>query len=267
MVSLDETGDRVALVQMNAELRHAQLEMLSAQCATDRLRLRFSTEQLARHAQRDILRKAWLAASSLFEYYSSIVKQLPERDIRDISPNLSLSEAKLLDSSERVGRYLREQQVHFRAMSTPLSDLQRRAVASFFSPGLLTRVRLVKVDTQRASDDPLLGEAKALGVTNALELMHPSSQTFCDVLVFHGELSERALFHALVHIVQFDVLGLEQYSELLVRGFAQTRSTSKIPLEAHAFALEAGFAEGPAKPFSVEEKVRLWANQGRYSQL
>jgi hypothetical protein len=267
MVSLDEAGDRVAVVQMNAELRHAQLEMLSAQCATDRLRLRYSTDQLARHAQRDILRKAWAAASSLFEYYSSIVKQMPERDIRETSLHLSLSEAKLLDSSERVGRYIREQQVHFRPMGTPLSDPQRRGVALFFSSELLSQVRIVKVDPQRAPDDPLLGEAKALGANNALELVHPSSQSFCDVVVFHGELSERALFHALIHIVQFDVLGLEQYSELLVRGFAQTRSASKIPLEAHAFALEAGFAEGPAKPFSVEEKVRLWANQGRYSQL
>jgi len=266
MVSLDEAGDRVAVVQMNAELRHAQLEMLSAQCATDRLRLRYPAEQIARHAQRDLLRKAWAAASSLFEYYSSIVKQMPEREIRETSGNLTLSEAKLLDASERVGRYIREQQAHFRPIGMPLKEDQRLAVASFFSPELLKQIRLVKVDAQRAPNDPLLGEANALGVTNAAELMHSSSNTFLDVVVFHGDLTERALFHALVHAVQFQVLGLEQYSELTVRGFARTRLTSKIPLEAHAYALEAGFAEGPAKPFSVEEKVRLWANQGRYSQ-
>lgn len=267
MVSLDETGDRVALVQMNTELRHAQLEMLSAQCATDRLRLRYSTEQLARHAQRDVLRKAWTAASSLFEYYSSIVKQMPERETRETSGHLTLSEAKLLDASERVGRSIREQQAHFGPIGSPLQEDERLAVTSFFSKELLKQVRVVKVDPQRAPDDPLLSEARALGVNNAAELAHPSSQTFYDVVVFHSELTERALFHALVHVVQFDVLGLEQYSELWVRGFARTRSISKVPLEAHAFALAAGFAEGPAKPFSVEEKVRLWANQGRYSQL
>jgi hypothetical protein len=32
----------------------------------------------------------------------------------------------------------------------------------------------------------------------------------------------------------------------------------------HAFALEAKFTENPADLFSVEESVRLWANQGRY---
>jgi len=274
MFSLDETGDRVAAVQMNAELRHAQLEMLSAQCATDRLRLRYSAEQLARHAHPDILRKAWTAASSLFDYYSSIVKQMPERDARiserdarEKLQSLTLSEAKLLDASERIGRYIREQQAHFLPVATPLSDEPRLAVASFFSPELLAQVRIAKVDPQKAPNSPLLGEAKTLGITNAAELTHPPSLTFYDVVVVYGELTDRALFHALVHVVQFDVLGLEQYTELFVRGFARTRLTSKIPLEAHALALEAGFAEGPAKPFSVEEKVRLWANQDRYSQF
>jgi transposase len=33
----NDSEDRVAIVQMNAELRHAQLELLSAQCAPDRI--------------------------------------------------------------------------------------------------------------------------------------------------------------------------------------------------------------------------------------
>ena len=42
MFSWDNPEDRVAVVQMNAELRHARLELLSAECATHQLRLRFS---------------------------------------------------------------------------------------------------------------------------------------------------------------------------------------------------------------------------------
>ena len=190
-----------------------------------------------------------------------------QREIREGFGQLTLSEAKVLDASERVSRYIREQQEHFGPLGSPLKEDQRLAVSSFFSPDLLKQVRIVKVDAARAPDDPLLGEAKALGVNNGVELAHPSWQTFYDVIVFHGDLTQRALFHALVHMVQFDVLGLEQYAELFVRSFARTRSTLKVPLEAHAFSLEAGFAEGPAKPFSVEEKVRLWANQGRYTQV
>src|SRR5579862_4754829 len=72
MFSWENPEDRVAIVQMNADLRHAQLELLSAQCATHRLRLRFSSQNIARYAQRETLRKAIEAANGLQEYFSSI---------------------------------------------------------------------------------------------------------------------------------------------------------------------------------------------------
>ena len=48
-----------------------------------------------------------------------------------------------------------------------------------------------------------------------------------------------------------------------MRGFLRTRSYASVPFEVHAAMLETAFAEH-AQPFSVEEKVRLWLNQGRY---
>ena len=65
MYSWNDPDDRVAIVQMNADLRHAQLDLLSAQCATDRLRLRFSVENLARYGEKDVLRKTIGAAVAL----------------------------------------------------------------------------------------------------------------------------------------------------------------------------------------------------------
>lgn len=75
MFSWNDPEDRVAIVQLNAELRHAQLELLSAQCAADQLRLRFSSANIARHAQPDILKKAVNTVTSLYNYYSSIAKE------------------------------------------------------------------------------------------------------------------------------------------------------------------------------------------------
>jgi Leu/Phe-tRNA-protein transferase len=80
MFSWDKAGDRVAIVQMNAELRNAQLELLSAQCATDRLRLRFSAKDIARHAERDILRKALSSATALHRYYKEVVGLVTDPD-------------------------------------------------------------------------------------------------------------------------------------------------------------------------------------------
>src|SRR5262249_28403379 len=133
MFSWEKTGDRVAIVQMNAELRHAQLELLSAQCATDRLRLRFSIEDIANHAQRDVLRKALMSANALSEYYNRIAQQMPDPGSMDAS-NSSMPEAKAREMIARLAQYLHEQRDHFRAIGKPLNPEQRNAVAPFFSP-------------------------------------------------------------------------------------------------------------------------------------
>jgi hypothetical protein len=72
MYVTDKSDDNISVVQINSELRHAQLELISAHCASHRMGKRFSTEQLARYGQRDVLRKSIETANALNEYYSSI---------------------------------------------------------------------------------------------------------------------------------------------------------------------------------------------------
>jgi hypothetical protein len=264
MPSSNEAGDRVAILQMNAELRNAQLEMLSAQCATDRLRLRYSAEHIARHGQPDTLRKAWSAANTLHEYYNSITRLVPSPDDVEKSSASSLNEAKLEEAIARVADFLRAQRERFRPDGLALDRLQRQTMQPFFSAALLDQVRIVMLDRQRIPNPPFYVEAKAMGIKDLPNLTHMRSLTFEDVLVFQGEIAVRALFHALVHAVQFEVLGLERYTEMFVRGFLRTGTHVNVPLEAHVFLLESEFAGSTSRVFSVEERVRLWANQGRY---
>jgi hypothetical protein len=263
MSSSDEGNDRVAIARMNTELRQAQLEMLSAQCATDRLRLRYSAEDMAQHAQREVLRKAWSSANALFEYYNGIVKHVPNRDAIEKAPPITFDEAKVLDATARVARYLHEQREYFWAIGQPLEKGQRDAMTPFFSPALLHQARVVVLDGQRIPNPPFYAEARAMGFANLPDLTHMFSVTFEDVLVFPDKVTNQRLFHALVHVVQVEVLGLNAYAERFVRGFLRTRLHTNTPLEVHAAMLETAFAE-QAQPFSVEEKVRLWTNQGRY---
>jgi uncharacterized protein DUF6632 len=46
--------------------------------------------------------------------------------------------------------------------------------------------------------------------------------------------------------------------------FRRTGAHFTVPLESHAFSLEADFAVNPENVFSVEERVRLWGCEGRY---
>lgn len=261
MHSTEKPEDKLSIVQMNSELQHAQLELLSAHCATYKLRLRFSTEHLARYGRRDVLRKSIETASALSEYYSSIEKQFPAEEAVSESP-AGLNDKQILQAVECVSSYLREQREQYLPSAAPLSKQHRARMCPYFSAALLDQVKVVH--GVRIPDPPFYAEAKALGFVSLPDIAHMSSLTFLDVLVFNGGLTERRLFHALVHAVQFQVLGLERYSKLFVHSFVNTRFHFLVPLETHAFFLESKFARPAEERFSVEDQVRLWVQQDRY---
>jgi hypothetical protein len=257
MYSWKDVEDRVAILQMNAELRHAQLDLLTAQCAADRLRLRFTAADLARYAEKDVLRKAIGSAVALSDYYLSIQNELPPT-------SSSFSESQVQHAAKRVADYLSNQrELHLRS-AVPLGARQKEVLSSFFSSTLLDRIRTVELNGRRLPPPPFYQEARALGLDNLPPLSHMASLTFVDVIVFHDLMIERSLFHGLVHAVQFQVLGLERYAELYVRAFLRTNAHFTVPLESQAFALESKFAVDSSQAFSVEEQVRLWVRESRY---
>lgn len=257
MYSWNDPDDRVAIVQMNAELRHAQLDLLAAQCATDRLRLRFSIENLARYGEKDVLRKTISTAIALNEYYLLIQNQIPPDEA-------NLSASQVVEAVQQVTNYLWSQRQAHYSSGTPLSARQKEALQAFFSPALLDRIRTVEMHGWRLPPPPFYSQARSLGIENLPELTHMASLTFVDVIVFNDLIVERSLFHGLVHAVQFQQLGIERYTDLFVRAFLRTRAHFSVPLETHAFSLESKFAVSPGKAFSVEEQVRLWIREGRY---
>jgi|SRR5580704_2609310 hypothetical protein len=263
MYSWEDPDDRVSIAQMNSELQHAQLELLSAHCATHQLRLRFSADDLARFGQRDILRKSIQAAAALSEYYTSIEKKIPEVEALS-EPLTRLTEDRILEAIQQVVSYLSEQRERYLRSAVPLSNHQKALMWPYFSGALLDRVRITELEGKRVSNPPFYEQAKALGFVNLPEVAHMHSVTFLEVVVFNEKLAERSLFHGLVHAVQFEILGLERYADLFVRSFVNTKLHFSVPLEAHAFSLESKFAATPAQRFSVEDQVRLWVRQGRY---
>ncbi len=263
MYSWENPDDRISIVQMNSELRHAQLELLSAHCATHQLRLRFSTDDLARFSQRDVLRKSVQAAAELSEYYTSIENKIPAAEAAS-EPLTQLTEERIGEAIDLVSSYLRDQRERHFHSAAPLTKHQKALLWPYFSPALLDRVRVAERNGERLPNPPFYAEARAFGFAHLPEVTHMHSLTFLDVVVFNEKVTERCLFHGLVHAVQFEVLGLERYTELFVRGFLSTKLHFSVPLEAHAFSLESKFMGSPAHRFSVEDQVRLWVKQGRY---
>ena len=264
MFSWDNPADRVAVVQMNAELRHARLELLSAECATHQLRLRFSVEDLARYGEQDLLRKAIDSAAALNDFYASIDRQIPQAGQPSPASSAKLNEEQANEISTSIASYIQLQRNRYFPSATPLSAQLKSVMQPFFSPSLIGHLRTVELRGENLPEPPFYSKAGELGFSNLPSFTEMKALTFMDVVVSKERITDNALFHALVHAVQFQLLGLQRYVNLLVRGFLRTHAHFAVPLEAHAFALTSKFDRDSTAGFSVEEQVRLWIKESRY---
>ena len=262
MCSHLDSDDRVP-VQLNSELHQAHLELLSAHCATYQLRLHYSVSDLARFGRQDVLRKSAQAATELNDFYASLEKSLPPAP-QDPQPPLLITSDDIVQSIRQVSDYLRQQRGHYLPAAQPLSNQHKARMWPYFSPTLLDQIRFVELKGQRVPAPDFYAAARAKGFDNLPEITHMDSLTFIDVVVFNEELTERSLFHALVHAVQFHLLGVERYTERFVRSFLKTRTHFTVPLEAHAFSLTSKFMLTTPQTFSVEDQVVRWLIDGRY---
>ena len=257
-----DSDDRVP-VQLNSELQQAHLELLNAHCATYQLRLHYSVSDLARFGRQDVLRKSAQAATELNDFYASLERNLPPA-AQDPEPLLLLTSDEIVESVRQVTDYLRQQRGHYLPAAQPLSNQHKARMWPYFSPTLLDQIRFVELKGQRVPAPDFYAKARAKGFDNLPEITHMDSLTFIDVVVFNEALTERSLFHALVHAVQFQVLGVERYTELFVRSFLKTRTHFTVPLEAHAFSLTSKFMLTTPQTFAVEDEVVRWLIDGRY---
>lgn len=263
MSSCLDSDDRVPVLQLNSELQRAHSELLSAHCAVHQLRLHYSCEDLARFGRRDVLRKSAQAATALNDFYASIEKQIPQA-ASDTEPALSLAAGQIAVAIRQVCLYLRQQRAHYLPAAKPLSNQNKARMWPYFSPTLLDQVRIVELKGQRVPAPGFYAQARSQGFDNLPEIPHMDSLTFVDVIAFNESLNERSLFHALVHAVQFHVLGLERYTELFVQGFLRTKAHFTVPLEVHAFSLTSKFMLASPERFSVEDHIVRWIIDGRY---
>lgn len=247
--------------RMNSELQQVQLELLSAHCAVHQLRLHYSADDLARFGHRDVLRKSARAASALSRFYEGLEKNIPPSEPPSASSQPSPDE--VAQAVRWLSAYLQQQREHYLPVAGVLDPRPKEVMGPYFSRALLDQVRVVELQGARVAVPDFFTQIRAAGF-DPPEISHMDSLTFSDVVVFNQHLTLRALFHALVHSVQIQILGLCRYADLWVHSFIKTRTHFTVPLEIHAFSLSSRFLTPPAEAFSVEEEVLRWKQEGRY---
>lgn len=79
-MSSDGIEKQALIARLVADLRTAKVELLSAQCAADRLRLRYSPQDLISLGERQTLERAIASVHALSRYFSQIEAQLRPED-------------------------------------------------------------------------------------------------------------------------------------------------------------------------------------------
>jgi hypothetical protein len=186
-------------------------------------------------------------------------------------PEFSMPLPKLADSQiewvvQQVAAYIEQQRQTYRPGVAPLSLSQMTTMRPYFPEPTLDSTRLVVLAGQRVNNPPFYGELIRMGFEAALlpHFAHMAAITFVNTVVSHEAFTDRLLFHELVHVVQYEKLGLERLASKYLRGFLSGGSYDGIPLEINAYELEGRFARAPSKSFSVTDEVQRWIRADRY---
>ena len=71
---------QVDKVRLMADLSAAKVELLSAQCATDRIRLQYSMQDIAAFGELRTLKRIIASAEALYNFFSQIGAQIKHRE-------------------------------------------------------------------------------------------------------------------------------------------------------------------------------------------
>lgn len=180
---------------------------------------------------------------------------------RGLNPGLSLrrrlARIAAWAAAPAVARYIRIQHGRLWSGAPPLPAAFAQRFAPYFDESLLAGVRIAG---SASLSLPRVPYARVLG---RLGFYIPGAETIAGITfgpliaVRESEVSERLLFHELVHVVQYRLLGTADFARRYVEGFLVSGRYEEIPLEICAAVLEDRFARG-GPPFSVETAVASW---------
>ena len=166
---------------------------------------------------------------------------------------------------QQVCAYIDRQRQTYRDRAVPLDTTQLAIMRPFFPASALNSTRVVTLAPERVGNPPFFGELAKMGFKagSLPEFAEMAAITFVDTVVSHGPYENRTLCHELVHVVQYERLGLPEFAAKYVKGFLSGGSYEANPLERNAYELEARFAAAP-KPFLVQAEVQSWIDESRF---
>jgi len=162
---------------------------------------------------------------------------------------------------------LQQRRIHM-VNARPLSSQEKSRLDGYFEKRILDKARLASVD--RISNPEFYDDLAKSGIPIPLDFSNAIGLTLIDCIIIRKELWANpaslisTIFHELVHVVQFDILGLKRHVELYsdsLRG--NDYQYHAVILERQAYDLSQRFdSQEPA--FSVSQAVKEDLKRARY---
>lgn len=173
---------------------------------------------------------------------------------------VALSSQQLEWFIQQVVEYIHAQRERYYPTSKPLSF--GPTWAGYFCQADLDRLRVLEPGQERVGNPPFYPELESLGFRGLPDFSTMAAITFDDVVVFHEALTPQLIFHELVHVTQYRLLGIADFARLYIIGYLHG-GYEGTPLEKCAYELDGRFIMGgPA--FDVEREVKAWVDGKRF---
>jgi len=179
---------------------------------------------------------------------------------KELRPAPVLSPQQVSAFTQAVAEYIRAQRARYysRAATLAFSEIWLR----FFPAVDLDRIRVLQPGQERVPNPPFYAELEKLGFTGLPNFTTMAAITFDDVVVFHDPLTPQLIFHEMVHVLQYRLLGIDEFARLYVQGYLRG-GYDGTPLEVCAYQLDGRFIMGSVG-FDVEAEVKAWIDQGKF---
>jgi hypothetical protein len=162
--------------------------------------------------------------------------------------------------------WMHQQRDYYHPLSDPLSETVKASLLSFFPSDILEELRINDVSKTGGviPYPPFYERVRAGGARVVPDAAHMTAIPFVDVAVFNRQPTLRTIFHTLVHVTQFSVVGLEKVMAGYFKALNDSGLWMVVPYEEQAYNLDARYTKDPDKAFSVEAEVREWLGNGKF---
>jgi hypothetical protein len=162
--------------------------------------------------------------------------------------------------------WMQQQHDHYRPLSDPLPEVVKDKLRPFFPSDVLERLRIK--DGSKTGGvipyPPFYERVRSGGARVVPDAAHMTAIPFIDVALFNRQPTLRTIFHTLVHVTQFSVIGLERVMAGYFKALNESGLWMVVPYEEQAYNLDARYTKDPAQAFSVEAEVRAWLRNGKF---